>query len=350
MHLLGFLLAVCCIPGWNSFAVQTGWVVLSFALPFLLVRRLDLGPAHWLGLGFLSFAVISLAWTPLWEQGIWALWLLAVASGGFILGSSELDFKRLYVGLAWGIGISLNIAIFQYLGWNRLPQYGGGLVGLFVNPGVFGEVAALVTIGLVAYGAWTPLLFTIPSVAISGSRTALAALAAAASLALFRATGWKAIVGVLILLVALGAWSSRRGLASMTERANIWMDTVQALTPFGHGTGSFVTLYPAYATRTDTMSIRPETPHNEYLELAFEYGLGSFLLGGILLLAFLGNSRGPERYAAVGFLLVAAFGFPRQIPIATLLGSLALGRLCAGRYALRLVGLPRGPAYIRGRW
>lgn len=348
MGLFGFLLATCAIPGWNSFAIQTGWVLLSISLPFMLVRRLDLGPAHWLGLAFLLYAVISVSWTYIPEQGIWALWLLSIAAGGFVLGSSDLDFTKLYIGLALGIGVSTNIAIFQLFGFHALPQYAGGLSGLFVNSGVFGEVAALVTIVLVASNIFWPTILTIPAIFLSNSRTALAAIAACVTLALLRAYGVKALIAIAILFTAFTAYASKRGTASLEERFAIWRDTIDGITPLGHGAGSFTLLYPTFAKRTDTMLTRPEMAHNEFLELAFEYGIGSILLGGVIVLALLSTFTGPERYLALGFLVVAFFGFPRQIPIETLLGTIALGRLCAGRYSAWNLGLYRGS--IRHAW
>ena len=323
---LGFALAVCYIPGWTGFSLPTGWILLSVVLPWYLVRPILLGTAHWLGLTFLLYAFASLAWAPVWQQGVFDLWLLCILAGAFCLGSTR-NVDDVYIGLAFGIGVSTVIAIFQLAGWTSIEQlHKPG--GLFYNPGVFGEVAALITVALFAIRIFWPMVFTIPAIVMSGSRIAILACA---FVALFRIKPKYvlALVIPLLVVVTYAKYVPTHWLDGVKERVVIWQNTMDGLTPIGRGAGSFVIDYPAFASRGDVATSRPENAHNDYLEMAFEFGIGALPLLGIIILALDNQMR--ERFILVAFLFIAVFSFPRSNPVEGFIGAMAMGSLCGNR-------------------
>jgi len=350
MALFGFVLAICFIPGWTGFAIPTGWVLLSCTLPLLMWRKVEVGLEHVLGLAFLAYAVLSLLWTPIPQQGVWDLWNLAILGGCFMFGSTKVDATGLYVGLACGVGVSTLLAFFQeYAGWQGLYQFWHP-AGLFVNPGVLGDTAAIVTVAVLASRLWWPALLTAPAIYLSSSRTAVVACAVAALVAIWslssevigaKAKRQVAIAFTLAVALIAGAlvWRSTahrepNWLTSPTERMAIWLDTASGLTLWGRGAGSFLITYPAFAHHTDTMATRPENAHNDILEYIFQYGLGVLPLALLAALA-LRPFPCPERYIFITFIALAFFSFPTRIPIEGFLGAFAMGRLCGSRALLR---------------
>lgn len=355
---LGLILTAAYIPGWTGATVLSGWVVLSILLPFYLIGRLELGLGHWLGLSFLAYATASYLWAPVPAQAVWDLWLTWCLAFSFALGAERYD-PKLWVGMAVGLIPSLAFAFAQWLGYS--PIFANNYIsfaGTFVNPDMFGETACLVTIALIASRCYWPLVFTIPPIYFAQSRTVIVAYAAVIAFAAWERWRWMVVLPSLLLMLSVGWWVSRNTADrphhsdAIAERFAIWRDTLDGVTWLGRGPGSFYMLYPEFAKRTDTMATRPEDPHNEYLNLAFQYGLGALPLAGLLWLGL--ASRGPERYILIAFLTIAFFSFPTRIPTEGFVGLVALGRLCRrGNLAWvhQLLGGPRsdGRAPIRRR-
>ena len=330
MFLLGLALPLVYIPAVTGFMILSGWVLLSLVLPWMLLRRIEMGWAHWLGLAFLAYASISLLWTPVLVQGVWKLWLLWILAFSFCVSAAGYRLDRLLLGVAMGLGVNLAVALAQAFGWHFLPQTSGAPSGLFVNANPFGEVAALTSIGLLTTRQFWPLTLTLPCIWLSDSRTALLALGVAGGVWLWDKLRWRGLVLALALALPLGAigWWHKPSTSSLLEREAIWLDTVDGLSPFGRGAGSFLILYPHFATRTDTMATRPESAHNDFLELIFEFGIGAIPLFGLVAIALF--TRGPWRYLWWAFCAVALVAFPTAIPVEGFLGMVALGALCRG--------------------
>ena len=327
MFWLGLILPLCYIPGVSDLDILSGWIVLSLTLPWFFLRPLRLGVAHYLGLAFLGYATLSLLWAPVWQQGIWDLWQLAILAACFCLGSSRDNQRPLYLGLALGLSVNTALAVGQQFGWQPVHHNSSDIpAGFFFNNDMLGESAALVSIALYSIRLYWPIILTLPSVFLSGGRAAILSIV------------------VVILHRRLDAipnrtkcppchrdlnhclWHYNHNTNAFHERIALWEDTASGLTPFGHGAGSFFMLYPKYALRTDTMSTRPEDPHNDYLGLAFQYGLGATLVFAILGISLV--SSGPSRLVLLAFGLIAFVSFPIRIPIEGLVGMVALGWLC----------------------
>lgn len=366
MSTFGFLLSTCFIPAWTGAAIPTGWVLLSCTLPFLLWRRVELSYESAIGAIFIGYVSLSLLWAPVFVQGVFDLWQLSILAGAFLFGATRQDSKHLYLGLAAGVGISTVFAVFQlYWDWTGLFQFYRP-AGLFVNPGVYGEICALVTIALFATKCPWPALLTAPGIYLSGSRTAVLACVAAALVAAwdhFPALGanrnrlWKnpAVLSAALVLVLGSALVLRSTLirepnwwTSPAERLVIWKDTFAGLTWMGRGAGSFLITYPAFAQSADTMATRPEHAHSDILELIYDYGIGIAPLALLVVLAIRG-SVAPERYILIGFLTLCAISFPIRIPVLGFLGAFALGRLCRARALVRANSSARGQAEPLGQ-
>lgn len=323
------------VPAWTGGAIISGWVVLSCLLPFFLFRPISMGWGHWLGLTFLTYATIALWWAPVPIQGVWDLWQLWLLGFAFCLGASAAshEIKRLWVGMALGLSVCLGFAIAQWFGYNPIfANNFGAYAGAYVNPDMFGETACLLTIALIAARTYWPLLLTLPPIYLTQSRTVYVAYSAVIAFALWERFRWWAVVPCLLVMLGASWYVTLKHKDSIAERYAIWADTYSGLTWRGRGPGSFYMLYPAFAKRTDTMNTRPEDPHNEFLNLAFNYGLGAIPILALLALGML--SSGPERYVVLAFIAIAAFSFPTRIPTEGFVGMVALGRLCArGRVA-----------------
>lgn len=322
MFWLGLVLPLSYIPAVTDLDILSGWIVLSLALPFFFLRPLQLGIAHYLGLAFLGYAFLSLLWAPVWQQGVWDIWQLAILAGCFCLGSSRDDLTPLYKGLAIGIGINTALAICQKLGWQPVYHNNSSYpAGLFFNPDMLGESAALVSVALVSTRAYRLLGLTVPAVFLSGGRTAILTLGIITAL-----EGWKRwpkATASIALAILTFVWIDNHTTSSLVERWDLWQDTYSGLSWFGHGAGSFFMLYPQFAAHTDTMLTRPEDPHNDYLGFLFQYGLGSLPVGAIFCLGLASSS--PKRILLFAYCLISFFSFPMRIPIEGLLGMVALG-------------------------
>src|SRR5277367_3685449 len=174
MFWLGLILPLCYIPAVTDLDILTGWIVLSLALPFLLLKPLRFGIAHYLGFAFLGYAFLSLAWAPVMAQGVWDLWLITILAFCFCLGASRDDVPRLFKGLALGLGVNTCVAISQHYGWSPVLHNNSTVpAGLFFNPDMLGESACLVSVALISIREYRWLTLTVPSIFLSNGRVAL---------------------------------------------------------------------------------------------------------------------------------------------------------------------------------
>lgn len=329
MAILGFILTICYIPGVTGYALPTGWLLLSATLPFILRRRLltAINP-------FLVYAVAGLTWTWVWQQGVYDIWKLAILSGVFALGHTVANAKPLYAGMALGLGVSSVVAMFQLLGYHPFTTIYENPSGLFFNPNVYGEIAVLITVACWASELWVWAALSLPAVFMSQSRTALLALGIVGVIWLWRR--YSTLTPIILLVIGLSVPIALvdKPLGHLSYRIDVWHNAWDGMTLFGRGPGSFIITYPAFASRTDTMATREEDAHNDFLQMAYQYGLGCLLLLPLLMVAFIGP-LGPERYLWIAFCVIAFFNFPLEIPVEGFLGAFALGRLWRDRAWLR---------------
>ncbi len=334
--ILAFLATVAYVPGIPGAAVTGRWAVLALAVPLLFPAMVRVTVGHLALLLFVLGSALSLAWSPAIFAAVPALVYLLVFAGLFCVGSELPSLRPVYAGAALGLVPSSLVAISQHwFGWSGVLQYGcvpasfcTVPAGLFFNPNFMAELAVLVCAGLIAERMWWGLPLIAPAMLLPGARGALLALGFA--LLVWTGRRWVMALGALGLALAVAvAIQSGFRVQSVAERFALWRDTLDGLTVFGSGIGSFYTLYPSFATRTDTLFARSDHVHNDGLELIFEAGLGAALFAVVVLCAFRYGRDLGARLVFTGFCVIAAFGFPLHLPATVLLGALAAGHLCA---------------------
>ncbi len=332
--LFALAVTVAYVPGLIGGALPTGWVILWLAAPLLMIEhRISMTPAHWLGLSFLCYAGLSLAWSP---NGMLRFMQLLALGAVFAWASDLSDIRRVLKGLAIGLGVSGLVTLAQVAGYQPVSTAEGSeFAGLFVNRNVLAEVSALLAVLLIAHRMSSPwLAVTLPGLAMS-SRTVLLALGAAAATALWYKSRRVALVVVLGAVLVVAAMLASN-VKSSNERVAVWQDTWQGLTWSGHGVGSFQYLYPKFATNVDTLVRRPQHAHNDLLELVFELGVGviPLVLGVVLLLGV----NDVNRAALVCFLVMATFSFPLNTPVTGFMAAVVAGQLSRRLGVVRLHG------------
>lgn len=312
---LGLAVAVAFVPGYLGATIPTQWALLSCVLPLALWRKGPMTLIHWLGAAFLCYAAASLYWAFVYEAGVGELWQLGIIALAFWLGSTLTSLRRLWIGLGIGMTISSAVSVAQYLGYNPVLTYLVSDPGLFFNPMIHGEVLALVAIGLLSERLLWLVPGLLPGLILSNSRGALLMLLIGFIITFIRHPLALAVLGLSALLILLN-----HPQPSDYERMEFWLTGWNNITLWGHGVGSFQGLH------------RHGTPvignvHNDYIQWAFEFGIGAVLL--YVIYGFcLCQAAAREWPIFATFACMSLFSFPFYMaPLAF------IGALCAGRIA-----------------
>ena len=315
------------IPGISSPAITPRWALLMLLIPaaLFLLKPARVTLSTILLMVCLAYATVSFLWSPFHYEFLYGYSHLLLLAGAFMVGASLASLRSVLIGTAIGLGINSVFVCIQLSGWSVVPQVASP-AGLFMNKNLLAEFAVLILVGLVYERLWLWIIPVLPCVLLTGGRGAMVALIAALLLAMPKWLGW------MIAVVGVGTGISYSFFAtdpSMLQRFDIWADTIQSLTWFGHGWGQFYITYPQTATYMDTLLQRPEHAHSDVLELTYELGVGV-----ILLVAFVAslwrNQPMTEKAILLAFLVEGLFGFPFYIPTTAVLFSLVAGRLAAG--------------------
>lgn len=318
MYWLGLLLPICFIPGYTGASIPTQWAVLSIVLPFLPVKGVH-APFTYLGVGFIAYALFSILWSINLYAWVWGMWLAAIWAYSFRLGAALGDLRPLWKGLALGLSVSTIVAVAQALDYVPVVTFDPyAYPGLLFNSSVAGVTLALVLIALASHRLWwyTPPL--ILGLILAGSRGSILLLAVAA---LARYTHWLVAIA---LLIASGSAYLYLGDLADSQRLMIWGITLPTLSPFGHGAGSYVDIF--YIAKLKAQLFHPEYVHNDYLQLAFEFGLASLAILGILILA-LTRTASPDWPVLIAVATLACFYFPLYAPLTAFIGCVVAGHL-----------------------
>ncbi len=317
MIYLGLFLALASLPGWTSAAIPAGWAALSISLPIVAWHRHPITWGH-VAMGvFLVYVFASISWSVEPLDGIYRLWQFCLIGGCFWLGTVR-EPKPILVGLAYGFMISSIIAIGQWYGvefvvrynWNNYP-------GLYFS-GVFaGAIGSLLFIALLCEGLWFHAIGCVPGIVLASlySRASIPVILVGLAALWLRKAWLIPVCCVIILTLTLASTHN-----SDIERKAIWSASYGLLTWFGWGAGSFVDLF----VTTPFGVTRAEHAHNDYLQLIFEFGLGSVLWLGIwIALCFQTYTKYWPLFAS--FTILSLFFFPLYTPI-----PVAIFALCAG--------------------
>jgi hypothetical protein len=303
------------------------WAILFTAVPLCLLwlPHERLTPVRLLGLLFLGWAGLSLAWAPDLAMAANAWLKFALMGGLFMIGAQLPSLRPVYLGLGAGFAINSAVVAAQYLGWQGFPQTAipGGL---FVNRSMMSEIALMVLVALLVERVWWLAAAVAPSALVWGSREGVAVIGLLGMVWLWGKSRFLALLLLLAVLAAIGHSIVNNDHNDMTGRLAIWRDTVSGLTWRGHGAGSFSPDFPLYAETYGTLHMRPRNAHNDYLELAFD--LGPIGLGLWLALIAMVMRWGRERWIIGVFLLEGWVGFPLHYPLTSALAAIVAGRLC----------------------
>ena len=147
---LGFTIAAIYWPGMAGAEESSKWVAAYVLLPaFLFTIRIKPNRLYVVGIGLLVWAVISLLWTTVPDDGYLVLIQLSVIACAFVIGHSSEDLRPLYAGFGLGLLISSGLAIFQAMGYApvQVMAMGGDTpAGVFINPNLLGEISAMVIV------------------------------------------------------------------------------------------------------------------------------------------------------------------------------------------------------------
>ena len=239
-----------------------------------------------------------------------------------MLGSRLDTIRPVIIGCGLGIWVSSAVMLLGI----ETPVGDGANPGLFANSNVIGDTAALVLVAALACRAWWLVPGIVPALWIAHCRGAWLALLVALAAYLWR---WSrplsfglAGVGAIALV-----YSVEMGSDSINIRATMWGDILPQLTLLGRGLGSFFTDYPLYSSGMDTLATRPEHVHNDWLEFAFELGVGSLFLFAVLWLS--------RSIVLLVFIVEACTGFPAHMPVTAVVAGIVAGHAVRSRDSLR---------------
>jgi hypothetical protein len=334
MFWLGLISSIAFVPGYTGATLPTGWAVLSCLLPLTLWSKAEVGPLHWVLFAFLSYAAASLLWTTNVLNGIEALWMLSIVALAFRLGSTDLSLPALWKGLAYGLGVSSVVCIFQWFYFEPVLHLNWNPPGLMYNSANLGAICGLVVVALATEKLWWHMALVAPALVLSHSRAGLAI----AAIGLLACWVRRPVVIACVALAGFAAITFHPS-SSDIERFNIWFATWDLLTPFGHGAASYLGLWIA----TSAGIMIPEYAHNEWLQFAFEYGAAAAIPIGVMGFTL---TQGEHKLfpCAIAFFALACISYPLHSPLTALVGAVAAGRVVSDWDSLWLLrGIRRLP-------
>lgn len=316
--IISILLPICFIPGITGATIPTQWIVMTIVLAALWTfssRRLVMTSLHWLGLTFVAYAALSLIWAVNYYDSIGGLWYVLIWALCFWFGSLQTNLQDVWKGLAIGLSVSSIIAILQALGYQPVVAYEGN-PGLFYNTTVLGALCGLVILALILHKLWFYIPLLLPGLYLAHSRGGFAVLIIGL---LAKYTHW---VTVVIVTLGVAAFMFYYPSPSDLVRIHIWKVAIAAIKPFGWGTGTFVDVFFVHNHNV----LHPEFAHNDYLQVAFEYGLGALAIYGVWGMA-LSRISEIEWPVIVAISALATFYFPLYCPVAAFITCVVSGYL-----------------------
>lgn len=330
--LLGVAIMTAFMPGVIGLASITSWAVMWLVMPILLLKcKIEITIIHILGIVFLSYAALSLLWSP---HGMLEFMQLLALASVFVWGSSLKDLRNVTIGLSIGLGFSSVLAIFQFFGIEIFVYtYGGSKpTGLFINPNIFAEISGMLLFMILANKLWWFIPVTIPGLLVS-SRAVVLGLGVSMSIMIWNKFR---LLSVLIVIASLStiyfitfpqaiADNAPVNAMSIQQRLYMWQDMIAGFTPFGNGIGSFIFKFPEFNTHLDSSRIIAEYAHNDLLQLIFELGIGAIPL--LIMVALLLMVKNDHKSAFLFFIIIGMFGFPLHTPVASFMLALVASQL-----------------------
>ena len=254
----------------------------------------------------IAYALTSLLWAP--EGQPWAFAELASLCVAFALGRMLYVQKTIWTVLVWVV----SAATIAYV------------IFPIINPNYFGCVIALAFVIAVAFNIWWHLPFLAFGLWFTADRGAIIASGVGAGYYIFKYFPATAICTAL-LAIPLAIVIKHDNGASLFQRIGIWQDTLEHMTFFGHGFGSFAATYATWSPHTNITFYLPTHAYNDSLELVSDLGLGA-----IPIWIFIALCLGPDRGHRAIFLTFVVLGFsyyPLWIPPCAQIAVFVLGTL-----------------------
>lgn len=315
---LGLLLPNVFIVGVTGASVPTQWAFLSLALPLALwQKKIPPGFLPGLGLCFLAFSALSLTWAPQRMDSAYGLWCVALWGLSFLLGYASDSQRQLWQGLSLGLTVSTIIAILQVLGYTPVMSLNANISGLLFNRTVLGAACGLVILACVEERLWWYIPAPALALALSNSRGGFAIVAFGIAMRFHWLLGTALLASALLAIYFFDTGTSD------AERLQIWGVALQGITLRGWATGSFSTIY--YLLPSGRL-VHPEFVHNDYLQLAFEFGAMA-----LVPISFLFSALYWRPTATLwGFALLMGFYFPLYAPVSAFIGCFIVGHALRG--------------------
>ncbi len=295
---------------------------------------MTLSPTTLSALAFVTYAGASLAWSP--DSGLLGGAMLASLAGCYLIGQALSDLRKVWMTYCLFLAANVLLIGVTYEGLDFRW-------GIFGNPNYFGAAFAIGLAGAVAYELWPFVALNAFGLLYTESRSAMMGAAAVGLAALWRWSRAAALGAALLAVVAAFAVSGNRENSTLA-RIGIWNDTVNNMTVFGSGFGSFDSAYSAFAVHkspTEHMTgVRAPHVYNDFLELTFELGIGVVSLWLLTALALEINR--PDRLVVLAYLAISLTFFPLWVPLIGQLVALSLGHLARHR---SVRGLNQGASY-----
>lgn len=312
---LGCALPVCFVAGVTGATIPTQMPLLSIALVPVLWREGRAARAAWFGVAVLAYAALSLLWAINPVDSAFGLWQAALWALGFWLGVTTATLAPLWRGLAIGLAVSSFVAVAQALGWDGIPVLDHP-AGLLYSGSVQGGMIALVTLALIYDSSWLYIPAMLPGLYLAHSRGGWLILC----VGMLARVHWALAAGA---VATAGAWSLVFHGDSDTIRLMDWSIAAHALRLFGGGIGSFIDVL--YQVPPNPV-IHPSQVHNDYLQLAFELGIGAIPAYVLLAAALI---RVDVRYwtVMVGFCTFCLFYFPLYCASLAFIGTAVAGHI-----------------------
>ncbi len=313
----GFLIATIYVPGIVGAALWPQWSLLSAVLPFKIARIKFDTPTIFFA-AFIGYAALSLLWSPNFFDALYGFWQYAVLFLVYLYARDVENPMPLFHGIGLGLSLSSLLSIVQYAGFRPVLQTTFGAPGLFYNSMVHGEALALALILFLLARVWIYVPFLIPGIVLSNSRAVIVALGIALLANRLRRP-W-----LMLLIAALGglAMVFSHGQSDIV-RLQVWHAFAARLSLFGDGVGATIT----NAFFDGTNYIKPETAHNDAMQLLFEFGIGAVPMFAFSII-ILRQTRAIFWPVFVAFVVMGFFSFPLFTPVTAFFGLFAAGLVC----------------------
>lgn len=274
-----------------------------------LLRETRLQAIAFCGAVFVAWAGASLLWSktvPVYP----ALYLTALI-GAFLAGR-----------ILSPSGLRLSWIVLLGIYTCALPFYS------FLGPNALGAVSAVAFGAALAFELWLFVPVAVLGLALSMSRGAILAAGIVSIAALWRQSRFAAYLAFLCLIAITFGLKNDLD-SSLFTRLGLWQDTLNHLTLFGHGFGSFYDTNRGFEVHTNFTLAMPVHAYNDYLELISDLGIGAIPLWVLIALSIDGV-RYREGLILLAFAVLSLSFFPFYIPILGQLFALTLGQASKG--------------------